>query len=72
VDIPDALYRQLTVKAAREKRSIEELILQSVETGLHLRQTKTGRRVTLPIIRSKHPGCVRIDDAKIYEIIPFP
>jgi hypothetical protein len=72
IDIPDGLYRQLTAKAAREKRSVKELILQSVETGLHLRRTNKRRRVSLPIISSKRPGSLRIDSAKIFEIIPFP
>lgn len=72
IDIPAALYRELKAKAAREKRSVEKLILQSVETGLRLRQTKKGTRVTFPLIRSKQPGSLKIDNAKIFEIIPFP
>jgi len=72
IEIPVALYRQLTVKAAREKRSIAELILQSVETGLRLARAKKGTPVTLPLIRSRRPGSLRIDNAKIFEIIPFP
>ncbi|HWY06558.1 MAG TPA: hypothetical protein VNY24_06830 [Candidatus Acidoferrales bacterium] len=72
IDIPDALYRNLMAKAAREKRPVEELILRSVETMLLLRETKKGRRVTLPIVRSKRPGSLRIDNDKIFQIIPFP
>jgi hypothetical protein len=72
IDIPDALYRQLTAKAAREKRSVEELIFRSVERGLRLPRAKNGPRVTFPIIRSKRPGSLHLDNAKIYEIIPFP
>jgi hypothetical protein len=72
IDIPDALYRQLMAWAAREKRSIKELILQCVERGLRLPRTKKGSRVTLPLIRSKRPGSLRLDNAKIFETIPFP
>jgi hypothetical protein len=72
IDIPDGLYRQLTAKAAGEKRSVEELILRGVETGLRLPQAKKGPRVTFPLIRSKQPGSLEIDNAKIFEIIPFP
>ena len=72
VDIPDALYRELMAKAAREKRSVKELILQSVESALRLPQTKKGRRVALPIIRSNRPDPLRIDNDKIFQIIPFP
>jgi hypothetical protein len=72
VDIPDQRYRKLVTKAAEEKRSVEELILRSVEARLRLRETKKGRRVTFPIIRSKRPGSLRLDNAKIFETIPFP
>ena len=72
VDIPDALYRELMARATTEKRSVKELILRSVETELRLLRTKKGARVTLPLIRSKRPGSLRIDNEKIFEIIPFP
>jgi hypothetical protein len=72
VDIPDALYRQLMAKAAREKCSVKELIVRGVETGLRLPQAKKGTRVTFPLIHSKKPGSLEIDNAKIFEIIPFP
>jgi predicted DNA-binding ribbon-helix-helix protein len=72
VDIPDALYRELKSKAAREKRSVKELILRSVEVALRVRRKKSTRRITLPIISSKNPGTLKIDNAQIYDLIPFP
>jgi hypothetical protein len=72
VDIPDALYRELKSKAAREKRSVEELILRGVEVELRPRSKKRTRRVTFPLIPSKRPGTLDIDNAKIYELISFP
>ena len=72
VDIPDPLYRELKGKAATEGRSVKELILRGVEAELQPNRRKRGRRVSLPIIRSKRPGSLRLDNAKIYEIIPFP
>jgi len=72
IDIAGELYRKLLAKAAKEKRSVEELILRSAEAGLRFRQTKKGPRTTFPIIRSKHPGTLRIDNEKIYEFISFP
>ena len=50
----------------------KELILRGVEAELQSNRRKRGRRVSLPIIRSKRPGSLRLDNAKIYEIIPFP
>ncbi|MFY9793704.1 MAG: hypothetical protein WA474_10115 [Candidatus Sulfotelmatobacter sp.] len=72
VDIPDPLYRELKGKAAKEGRSVKEVILRSVEQELRSRGNRTARRVSLPIVRSKRPGTLDLDNAKIFEIIPFP
>lgn len=72
VDIPDHVYRELKSKAARENRTVKELILQSVEVELRVRPRKRSRRVSLPLIASKAPGTLEIDNVRIYEIIPFP
>jgi hypothetical protein len=55
------LYRKLNAKAAKER----QLILRAIEGALR-------RRVSLPLIRSKHPGTLDIDNAEIYELISFP
>ena len=72
VDIPDALYRKLKSKAATEGGSVKDVILRGVEGELHANPKRRGRRVSLPIVRSKRPGSLQLDNAKIYEIIPFP
>ena len=72
VDIPDSLYRDLKSKAAGEGRSVKELILRGVEIELQLKPTRRRRPVSLPLVRSKKPGTVALDNAKIFEIIPFP
>ena len=71
VDIPDPLYRELKGKAASEGRSVKELILRGVERELKGRHSRPSR-VTLPIVPSKRPGALKLDNAKIFEIIPFP
>jgi hypothetical protein len=71
VDIPDPLYRELKGKAASEGRSVKELILRAVELQLRMPPKKTGRRRP-PVIDSDKPGSLDLDNAKIYEIIPFP
>jgi hypothetical protein len=71
VDIPDPLYRELKGKAASEGRSVKELILRGVEQELKGRRARPTK-VVLPIVRSKRPGSVNLDNAKIFEIIPFP
>jgi hypothetical protein len=72
VDIPDPVYRRLKTRAASEGSSAKALILRGVEQVLKENRRKSGRRVKLPIVRSKRPGRVRLDNAKIYEVISFP
>jgi hypothetical protein len=72
VDIPDQIYRRLKSKAASEGRSAKELILRGVEQVLTPERRARSRRVTLPIVRSKQPGTVALDNARIYEVISFP
>lgn len=72
VDIPDSLYRQLKSKAANEGTSVKELVLRGVESELGVRKKKSGKRVKLPIVNSKRPGWLNIDNAKIAELVPFP
>ena len=71
VDIPDPIYRELKGKAASEGRSVKELILRGVEQELRGPRARPSR-VKLPIVRSKKPGATKLDNAKIFEIIPFP
>lgn len=72
VDIPDPLYRRLKRRAANEDSSAKELILRGVEQVLKESRRKRRRRVRLPIVRSRRPGSVQLDNAKIYEAISFP
>ena len=72
VDIPDPIYRRLKNRASREGSSAKELILRGVQRVLKDRQRKSRRRVKLPIIRSKRPGTLDLDNDKIFEIISFP
>jgi hypothetical protein len=34
--------------------------------------SKQQVRVSLPLVRSKQPGTVALDNARIFEIVPFP
>jgi hypothetical protein len=78
VDIPDPLYRQLKSKAAIEGRSVKELILRGVEDELRpqdkapQQKTASKRKLRLPILKSKEPGTLRLDNERIYELVGFP
>ena len=71
VDIPDGMYRQLKSRAAREGSSTRALILRGVKNVLKGERGKTATPVSLPIVRSKRPGTVALNNAAIYEIA-FP
>jgi hypothetical protein len=72
VDIPDPIYRRLRSRAVSEGSTAKELILRGVEQVLKEKKTKARKRVKLPIVRSKRPGELQIDNAKIYDLISFP
>jgi hypothetical protein len=72
IDIPDVIYRQLKRKAADEGLSIKKLILRGVEGELKSSSPRQPHFVSSPLIRSKRPGTLVLDNAKIFEIIPFP
>ena len=71
VDIPDGMYRQLKARAAREGSSTRALILKGVREVLKAERQKGGTPAVLPIVRSKRPGTVALDNAVIYDIA-FP
>ena len=71
VDIPDRIYRQLKSRAARDGSSARALILKGVKEVLKADRRTAGTHVSLPIIRSKRPGAVALDNAAIYDIA-FP
>ena len=72
IDIPDATYRRLKARAAREGRSVKALILEGAEHVLTTHGSAPGRTVELPLVRSKRPGTLRLDNARIYDVISFP
>jgi hypothetical protein len=72
IDIPDAMYRRLKARAAGEGRPAKSLILQGVEQVLKSKPGAAGKPVRLPLVKSKRPGSIRIDHARIYDVISFP
>ena len=66
------MYRRLKARAAREGNSAKALILQGVEQVLKAAPAGAARPVTLPLVKSKRPGHLRIDNARIYDVISFP
>ena len=68
IDIPDTLYKELTVRAARRGRTVREIILSAVEKELQdLNRRK--RRVRLPLIHGKGTRKINVTGAQIDEIL---
>jgi hypothetical protein len=71
IEIPKDLRSKLLEKAKAGGSTADELIVRALETFLTTRSPKP-RRVKLPIVRSKRPGTLDLDNEKIFEIIDFP
>ncbi len=71
IDIPNALYRRLKARAATEGQPAKALILRAVEQVLDGRPP-VKRKIVIPVIPSKHPGTMQLDNARIYDLISFP
>jgi hypothetical protein len=72
IDIPDRMYQRLKARAASQGQTAKALILQAVEQTLSSKRRQPNRRITLPLVRSKRPGTLRLDNARIYDVISFP
>lgn len=68
VGIPDAMYRRLQSRAAREGSATRALILKGVKEVLKVDREKAGAPVSLPIVPSKRPVTVALDNAAIHDI----
>lgn len=72
VDIPDPVYRRLKSRAASEGSSAKDLILRGVEQVLKEHPRRRRKKIRLPLIRSKQPGTLELNNERIFEIISFP
>ena len=72
IEIPHALHLALKAKAKEENCSMRDLILRAVQAQLHSPRMKFPRRDKLPLIHSKRPGTLKLDNNKIYKLISFP
>ena len=67
VDIPDEIYRELKIRAAREGKTVRELVLRGVQRTLAATEEEPIRKFQSPIVRSSQPGTLdptneQIDD----------
>jgi hypothetical protein len=72
VDIPDSKYRLLKSRAAAEGTTVKAMVMRGVDIVLSEEITPRRRRLKLPIMKSKHPATLEIDNERIYDLIGFP
>ncbi|MCU1321960.1 MAG: hypothetical protein JWM43_1609 [Acidobacteriaceae bacterium] len=72
VDIPDPKYRLLKSRAAAQGKTVKELVMRGVDVILAEETAAPRRRPRFPLIHSKQPGKLNIDNERIYDIIGFP
>ena len=72
IRISDRLYSKVRQKAKSEGCTVDGLVARELDAALSRNTTKHNRRVRPPIIRSKRPGTLHLDNARIFEIIDFP
>ena len=65
VDLPDPLFRQVKSAAALRGSTLKEFIKDALQQAIGTDRALRGRKVRLPLIRSKHPGTLRLTNADI-------
>jgi hypothetical protein len=68
IDIPDRIYRELKARAARQGRTVKEIILKGVEREIQVVASRRSR-VRLPLIRGKETRKLNLTNAQIENII---
>ena len=71
IDIPDATYRELKIRAAREGKTVRELVLRGIESALSGSSETPIRKLELPLIRSTRPGTLNLTNEQIDELTAF-
>ena len=72
MDIPDALYRTIKIKAASEGITVKEFILRGVQVRLKEQPLSKPKKKHLPVLESKEPGVLRLNNGQIFDILGFP
>jgi len=71
VDIPDETYRELKIKAAREGKTVRQIVLFGIQRELQGTGEKPVQRLKLPLIHSTRPGTLELTNEQIDELTAF-
>jgi hypothetical protein len=70
IELPDKVFRRAKAEAALEGRSLRAFVLDAVVHELeHLECEPKGKRIELPLVRSRHPGSLRLDGKRVAEAL---
>jgi hypothetical protein len=72
IDIPDPAYRELKIRAAREGKTVRQLVLLGIERVLSGNQEKPIRKFELPTIPSLRPGTLELTNEQIDDLLFLP
>lgn len=71
IDIPDQIYCELKVKAARERKPVRSIILRGIQRELEEGEKRQVRKLVLPLIHSARPGALELTNEQIDELTAF-
>jgi hypothetical protein len=71
IDIPDETYRDLRIRAAKERKPVREIVLRGIQRELE-GERRQVRKLKLPIIRSSRPGTLHLTNEEIDELAADP
>jgi hypothetical protein len=69
VDLPDPLFRQVKSVAALKGSTLKEFIQDALQQAVTTNGRVRRGKVRLPLIRSKHPGSLRLTSADIENLL---
>jgi len=65
VDLPDSLFRQVKSRAALRGSTLKDFIQDALREAVTSNRKDRRRKISLPLIRSKHPGTLHLTNADI-------
>lgn len=71
IDIPDEIYCELKVKAAREGKPVRLIVLRGIQRELEEGEKRQVRKLQLPLIHSSRPGTLELTNEQIDELTAF-
>ena len=69
IDIPDETYRALKIKAAREGKTVRELVLRGVDQTISAADPRPRHKFKIPVIPSARPGTLDLTNEQIDDIL---